>query len=66
MKEIYDKRYIEIIHRKASYIEKLLGQLLEFARLENGTLKVELKEEDIVECVREILIEYIPNMDTNR
>lgn len=66
MKEIYDKRYIEIIHRKASYIEKLLGQLLEFARLENGTLKVELKEEDIVECVREILIKYIPNMDTNR
>lgn len=62
-KEIDAKRYIEIIHRKALYMEKLLGQLLEFSRLENGTLKVALKEEDIVECVREILIEYIPNMD---
>ena len=58
-----DKRYIEIIHRKALYMEKLLGELLEFSRLENGTMKVQLNQGDIVECIREILIEYLPSID---
>lgn len=61
--EADEKRYVEIIHRKAQYMEKLLAQLLEFSRLENGSMKVELARGDIVECVREILIEYIPSMD---
>lgn len=56
-------RYLNIIHRKALYMEKLLDQLLEFSRLESGRMVVSLKQGDIVECVREILIEYIPTMD---
>jgi len=56
-------RYIEIIHRKAVYMEKLLKQLLEFSRLENGSLKVQREEADLVECIREILIEYIPSFE---
>ena len=58
-----NKRYLGIIHRKALYMEKLLNQLLDFSRLENGSIKVKKEQDDIVECVREILIEYIPAMD---
>lgn len=56
-------RYLEIIHRKALYMEKLLNQLLEFSRLENGNIKVQKEQGDIVECIREILIEYIPILE---
>lgn len=58
-----EQRYIEIIYRKAIYMEKLLNELLEFSRLENGNLKLRLTKGDIVEYVREILIEYIPKLE---
>lgn len=58
-----EQRYIEIIYRKAIYMEKLLNELLEFSRLENGNLKLRLIKGDIVEYIREILIEYIPKLE---
>lgn len=57
------KKYAEIINRKALYMEKLLKQLLEFARLENGSFKLNMQEGDITELIREILIEYLPTIE---
>ena len=44
-------------------MEKLLKQLLEFARLENGSFKLNMQEGDITELIREILIEYLPTIE---
>lgn len=57
------KKYIEIINRKAIYMEKLLGELIELSKIESGDLKLQLHQGDIVECMREILIEYLPAID---
>jgi len=62
-KQNEEHKYIDIIHKKAVYMEKILSQLLDFSRLEAGGFKVSLQRGDIVECIREILVEYIPLMD---
>lgn len=67
---IYDddaeqRQYIDIIYRKAVYMEKLLSELLEYSRLELGTIRLQKQKMDITELVREILIEYYPEMEKN-
>lgn len=67
---IYDdeeeqRRYIDIIYRKAAYMEKLLTELLEYSRLEMGTIRLQKQKMDITELVREILIEYYPEIEKN-
>ncbi|MDD6481144.1 MAG: HAMP domain-containing sensor histidine kinase [Lachnospiraceae bacterium] len=68
---IYDNEeerntYIDIIHRKAVYMEKLLSELLEYSRLELGTIRLQKQKVDITELVREILIEYYPEIEKNQ
>lgn len=68
---IYDNdeeqhQYIDIIYRKAVYMEKLLSELLEYSRLELGTIRLQKQKMDITELVREILIEYYPEMEKNQ
>lgn len=60
------KKYIEIIRRKALYMEKLLGELLEFSRLESGSLELKKQVLDTSELFREILIEYLPILQDNQ
>ena len=65
---IYDndeeqRQYIDIIYRKSVYMEKLLSELLEYSRLELGTIRLQKQKMDITELVREILIEYYPEME---
>ena len=68
---IYDdeeeqRQYIDIIYRKAAYMEKLLTELLEYSRLEMGTMRLQKEKMDITELVREILIEYYPELERNQ
>lgn len=67
---IYDNEndkntYIDIIYRKALYMEKLLAELLEYSRLELGTIHLNKEKMDITELIREILIEYYPEIEKN-
>lgn len=61
--EAEQRQYIDIIYRKAVYMEKLLSELLEYSRLELGTIRLQKQKMDITELVREILIEYYPEME---
>ena len=68
--EIYEskeeeKQYIDIIHRKAEYMEYLLTELLEYSRLQLGKLVLDKNHMDISELIREILIEYYPVIEKN-
>lgn len=70
MDEVYDskeeeKQYIDIIHRKAEYMEYLLTELLEYSRLQMGKLVLNRTYMNLAELVREILIEYYPIFEKN-
>ena len=70
-KGIYDdeeeqKQYVDIIYRKSVYMEKLLTELLEYSRLELGTIRIQKQRMDLTELVREILIEYYPILEKNQ
>lgn len=60
------RQFIDIIHCKAQYMNQLLSELLEYSRLELGTLTLNKQPMDIVEMLRQILIEYIPTMEKNQ
>lgn len=68
--EIYEskeeeKQYIDIIHRKAEYMEYLLTELLEYSQLLLGRLVLDRTYMDLAELIREILIEYYPVIEKN-
>ena len=46
-------------------MEKLLTELLEYSRLEMGTMRLCREKTDLTELVREILIEYYPQIEKN-
>lgn len=64
--EVEQQNYIDIIYRKTIYMEKLLTELLEYSRLELGTIQLQKQKMDIAELVREILIEYYPEIEKNQ
>ncbi len=59
------RQYADIIRRKSVYMEKLLTELLEYSRLEMGTMRLCREKIDLTELVREILIEYYPQIEKN-
>ena len=68
--EIYEskeeqKQYIDIIHRKAEYMEYLLTELMEYSSLQLGKLKLDRKKMNMTELIREIMIEYYPTIEKN-
>lgn len=60
-----EKRYIDIIHRKAEYMEYLITELLEYSRLQIGNLVLHRTYMNLAELLREILIEYYPVFEKN-
>lgn len=58
--EIDQKKYIDVIHRKAEYMEHILTELLEYSRVELGKLRLNCQRMNLSELMREILIEYYP------
>lgn len=64
--EAEQQQFYDIIYRKAIYMEKLLTELLEYSRLELGTIRLQKQNMDMTEFVREILIEYYPELEKNQ
>ncbi|RDU22234.1 sensor histidine kinase [Anaerosacchariphilus polymeriproducens] len=60
------KKYTDIIHRKAIYMDKLLKELLEYSKVDLGTLVLNKQKFDIAELIREILIEYYMIIEKNQ
>lgn len=54
------KRYMNTIHRKAGYMNQLLGELLEFSRLDIGSMELHKERCNLSELLRELIIEYLP------
>jgi histidine kinase len=52
------KKYVDIIHRKAIYMNQILTELLDFSRLDMGNYELNKTNFDAAELLREILIEY--------
>lgn len=53
-------RFISIIKKNAIYMEKLLGEVLDLSRLESSGFKLSMRQTDLAELSREVLIEFIP------
>ncbi len=49
------KENLQLIHRNAKNLDKLISQLLDFRKLQTGNLKLNLTEADIVGFVRNII-----------
>lgn len=58
--------YIDIIRRKAVYMDKLLTELLEYSRWDIGSLVLKKQKFDIAELIREVLIEYYRVIEENQ
>lgn len=59
------RKFVSIINKKAIYMNQLLGELLDYSRLESGRYILKKDKIDITELVREILIEYLPALQEN-
>ncbi len=47
--------YIEVIRKNAEKLSKMIGDLLDCARLDSGKLEINLEEQDLVEVVEETI-----------
>lgn len=64
--KVEQQQYIDVIRRKAEYMDKLLTELLECSRLDIGTLVLCKQQFDLAELIREILIEYYMVIEQNK
>jgi ligand-binding sensor domain-containing protein/signal transduction histidine kinase/DNA-binding response OmpR family regulator len=57
------KSHIQIMHRNASLLLKLVNQLLDFRKLETGNTKLELRKGDIIDFLRFLVdsFKYLAN-----
>ncbi len=60
------KKYVDIIHRKAVYMNQILTELLDFSRLDMGNYELNKTTFDAAEMLREILIEYYAFFEENK
>lgn len=58
-----EKRYMNTIYRKAVYMNQLLGDLLDFSRLDIGRMELHKGRCDLSEVLRELVIEYWPTIE---
>lgn len=52
------KKHLELIHRNAQQLHKLITQLLDFRKLESGNLKLELSKGDLAGFVQNIVYAF--------
>lgn len=50
---IENRHLVEVINRNANYMIRLTSQLMDYAKIENGVLKLFLKKDDIVKILKE-------------
>lgn len=59
------KVYYKNIRKRAEYMSKLFEEFIELSRLDSDVLILKRNNFDIAELVREIIIEYIPQLEEN-
>ena len=57
------KKYIKIIRKKAVYMSDLFDEMMELTRLDNNSYVLKKSSFNIAEMLREILIEYLPQLE---
>ncbi len=60
------KKYYKIIRKKAEYMSALFDELMELSRLDSNAFILKKTDFDIAEMLREIAIEYIPQLEKEK
>ncbi len=60
-----EKKFYSIIRKKAEYMSKLFDELMELYRLDSNEIILNKQKFDISELLREIIIEYLPQLEEN-
>lgn len=50
--------HLNLIHRNSNYLLKLINQIIDFRKLNSGKLKLNLKNTDLVELIREVVFNF--------
>lgn len=58
--------YCEVALNKANELKKSINQLFEFTKISNSDLKLNLKEISLQEMIEQVLISFIPEMESNK
>ncbi|MBN2353369.1 MAG: HAMP domain-containing histidine kinase [Spirochaetales bacterium] len=61
--EAEQKKYYSIIRRKAEYMTRLFNEMMELTRLDSDTSLLKTSEFNLGELAREIIIEYLPQLE---
>jgi signal transduction histidine kinase len=57
------KKHIQIIRKKATYMSDLFNEMMELTRLDNNSYLLNKATFNIAEMIREIIIEYLPQLE---
>jgi signal transduction histidine kinase len=57
------KKYYKIIRKKSEYMTELFDEMMELSRLDSNTYVLKRKDFDMSELVRELIIEYLPQLE---
>jgi signal transduction histidine kinase len=60
------KKYYKIIRKKAEYMTELFDEMMELSRLNTNTFVLKKNDFDITELLREIIIEYLPQLENEK
>ncbi len=60
------KKYIKIIRKKAIYMSELFDEMMELTRLDNNSYVLKKSTFNIAEMFREIIIEYLPQLEKEK
>jgi signal transduction histidine kinase len=61
--EAEQKKYYSIIRKKAEYMTRLFNEMMELTRLDSETYVLKTSEFNLGELAREIIIEYLPQLE---
>ncbi|WP_369900048.1 sensor histidine kinase [Bacillus manliponensis] len=59
------KEYLEIISRKSNNLKQLIDEIFNMAKLDADEIPMQLETIDVSEIIKEVLIEYLPEIKKN-
>ncbi|WP_165613146.1 sensor histidine kinase [Paramaledivibacter caminithermalis] len=65
LEEDLRNKYLDIIISNSKKANNLIQDLFELSHMENNNCDIKLEEHDFSEFIREILVDYIPELDEN-
>ena len=60
------KKHIQIIRKKATYMSDLFNEMMELTRLDNNSYVLKKATFNMAEMIREIIIEYLPQLENEQ